>query len=60
MLIAALTIFIIAGIILLVWAWITALNQHESSADEFWNWGSNASWEVDYEDDNHTERDTIV
>ena len=58
MLIAALTIFIIAGIILLVWAWVTALNYNDSN--EFWDWGSSASWELDYEDDNHTERDTIV
>jgi hypothetical protein len=60
MLIAALFIFIIAGLILLVWAWITALKQSKPSTDEFWTWGSNASWEVDCEDDNHTERDAIV
>jgi hypothetical protein len=60
MLIAALFIFIIAGLILLVWAWITASKHSKSSTDEFWSWGSNAPWEVDYEDDNHTERDAIV
>lgn len=60
MLIAALLIFIIAGIILLVWAWVTALNHGKTSTDDFWNWGSNASWELDYEDDNHTERDSVI
>ena len=60
MLIAALFIFIIAGLILLVWAWTSASKYSKSSTDEFWNWGSNASWEIDYEDDNHTERGTII
>jgi hypothetical protein len=60
MLIATLFIFIIAGLILLVWTWVTTPEPSKPPTDEFWNWGSNASWEIDYEDDNHTERDSIV
>jgi hypothetical protein len=65
MLIAALTIFIIAGVILLVWAWVSSIdfmneNHPDYKGEDFLNWGSDASWEMDYEDDNHTERDTVV
>ena len=56
----ALAILLLATIILLVWAWIVALNSNKPVTNQFWDWGSNASWEIDYEDDNHTERDTIV
>ena len=56
----ALAILLLAAIILLVWAWIIALNSNKPVTNQFWDWGSNASWEIDYEDDNHTERDTIV
>ena len=56
----ALAILLLAAIILLVWAWIVALNSNKPVTNQFWDWGSNASWEIDYEDDNHTERDTIV